>query len=449
MRTDDFAVVGWSEPSGSRAGFGSLHLAQYDADGSPVYAGAVGSGFTGRQLGALYRRLARAGGRLPARAARVRPAAATTGCGPRSSSRCATRRSPRRGSCASRRSCACVTTSRRRSASGRASASPEAALAPARRSRAGAASRVRTIPFTNLDKVFWPEAGLHQGRPHRVLPRGRRLDAPLPARPAARPHALSRRDLRASPSTRRTRPNGRRTGCGPCACAARGSERDLDYFVVDDVESLLYIVNSAAHPAPRLVEPRGRRSAIPTGASSTSTPRKRRSSTSIEIARLAPRALRRDRAARVRQDERLDRPPRARAAGAPGDLRPVAHAGRAPRAGRRAGAAARSPPSSASSRSGTGKVYVDFLQNGHGQAAGGAVQHAAASRRAGVGAARLERGQARPRHLALHDRVDAAAAARDEARPARRRCSISIPTWWARWSGSAGRMDGRRRAGRG
>jgi bifunctional non-homologous end joining protein LigD len=48
-RTDDFVVVGYSRPKGSRGGFGALHLGAYE-DGKLVYAGRVGSGFTAQQL---------------------------------------------------------------------------------------------------------------------------------------------------------------------------------------------------------------------------------------------------------------------------------------------------------------------------------------------------------------------------------------------------------------
>ena len=53
----DFAVVGFTRPKGSRAGFGALHLGQYA--GSPEdaevlrYVGRVGTGFNDRQLDAL------------------------------------------------------------------------------------------------------------------------------------------------------------------------------------------------------------------------------------------------------------------------------------------------------------------------------------------------------------------------------------------------------------
>jgi bifunctional non-homologous end joining protein LigD len=48
-RTDDFVVVGYSRPKGSRGGFGALHLAGY-RDGKLTYAGRVGSGFDAKQL---------------------------------------------------------------------------------------------------------------------------------------------------------------------------------------------------------------------------------------------------------------------------------------------------------------------------------------------------------------------------------------------------------------
>src|SRR5207247_8022742 len=48
-RTDDFVVVGYSRPKGSRGGFGALHLAGFE-DGKLVYAGRVGSGLTAQQI---------------------------------------------------------------------------------------------------------------------------------------------------------------------------------------------------------------------------------------------------------------------------------------------------------------------------------------------------------------------------------------------------------------
>ncbi len=48
-QTADLAVVGYTEPKGSRVGFGALHLAGYH-DGELTYAGRVGTGFSDAEL---------------------------------------------------------------------------------------------------------------------------------------------------------------------------------------------------------------------------------------------------------------------------------------------------------------------------------------------------------------------------------------------------------------
>jgi bifunctional non-homologous end joining protein LigD len=53
----EFVVGGWTEPKGSRTGFGSLLLGVHDADGRLVYAGRVGTGFRTADLRALHGRL--------------------------------------------------------------------------------------------------------------------------------------------------------------------------------------------------------------------------------------------------------------------------------------------------------------------------------------------------------------------------------------------------------
>jgi bifunctional non-homologous end joining protein LigD len=55
-RTDDFVVVGYTAPQGSRGGFGALHVADY-VDGRLTYAGRAGSGFTAAELKAVRAQL--------------------------------------------------------------------------------------------------------------------------------------------------------------------------------------------------------------------------------------------------------------------------------------------------------------------------------------------------------------------------------------------------------
>lgn len=55
-RTDDFVVVGYTAPQGTRTGFGALHLGAYD-DGKLVYTGRVGTGFTAKQIREIHAQL--------------------------------------------------------------------------------------------------------------------------------------------------------------------------------------------------------------------------------------------------------------------------------------------------------------------------------------------------------------------------------------------------------
>jgi bifunctional non-homologous end joining protein LigD len=54
---DEFIIVGFSDPDGTREGFGALLLGYYDPGGELRYAGRVGSGFGAAQLRQLHHRL--------------------------------------------------------------------------------------------------------------------------------------------------------------------------------------------------------------------------------------------------------------------------------------------------------------------------------------------------------------------------------------------------------
>jgi len=57
LNREEFVVVGWTDPEGSRPWLGSLLLAYYDPDGRLVYAGRVGTGIDHSELERLWRRL--------------------------------------------------------------------------------------------------------------------------------------------------------------------------------------------------------------------------------------------------------------------------------------------------------------------------------------------------------------------------------------------------------
>jgi ATP-dependent DNA ligase len=57
LNREEFVVVGWTDPEGSRPRLGALLLAYYTADGRLVYAGRVGVGINNAELERLWRRL--------------------------------------------------------------------------------------------------------------------------------------------------------------------------------------------------------------------------------------------------------------------------------------------------------------------------------------------------------------------------------------------------------
>lgn len=67
LESDEFAIVGYTPPKGSRTGFGSLLLAKPNPNVSQgwIYVGRVGTGFTNPQLGQLAKTLAKEGSKKP------------------------------------------------------------------------------------------------------------------------------------------------------------------------------------------------------------------------------------------------------------------------------------------------------------------------------------------------------------------------------------------------
>jgi DNA ligase D-like protein (predicted ligase) len=57
LNREEFVVVGWSDPEGSRPYLGSLLLGYYEDAGKLIYAGRAGSGISDAELERLWRRL--------------------------------------------------------------------------------------------------------------------------------------------------------------------------------------------------------------------------------------------------------------------------------------------------------------------------------------------------------------------------------------------------------
>lgn len=65
LASDEFAVVGYTAPKGSRTGFGSLLLAKPDAEHGWLYVGRVGTGFNDELMREVTKKLAKGGGKKP------------------------------------------------------------------------------------------------------------------------------------------------------------------------------------------------------------------------------------------------------------------------------------------------------------------------------------------------------------------------------------------------
>jgi bifunctional non-homologous end joining protein LigD len=57
LNREEFVVIGWTDPEGSRPYLGALLLGYYDPNGKLIYAGRVGTGINTAELERLWRRL--------------------------------------------------------------------------------------------------------------------------------------------------------------------------------------------------------------------------------------------------------------------------------------------------------------------------------------------------------------------------------------------------------
>ncbi len=238
--TDDFAVMGYTEPKGSQTGFGALLVGQYEGD-TLLHMGRVGSGFNQadlKRVGALLRKARPADAPADVKDERdyhwtepllvcevtfkeitpdglLRQPVFLRWREDKESTECV-RRAPR-------------------------TELPEpAAIVPDEREE-------RVVHFTNLDKVFWPEEGYTKGdliEYHRAIA------------PWLLPY------LRDRPLVLTRYPDGidgkfffqkDAPGFAPDwmrieVMWSEGAEREVRYFVVEDVESLLYIANMGTIP---------------------------------------------------------------------------------------------------------------------------------------------------------------------------------------------------------
>ena len=246
-KSDDFVVVGYLPPKQGGKGFGALLLAQY-RDGVLTYAGRAGSGFAARDFAVLEPLLA------------GKPARGAAGRGRARARRGLARRRPRRAG-------------EVQAAHARRHAAPARVLAPARRQESrrlrlaergeadapaeGHAAEPAPTPdepperpavaFTNLDKVFWPADGYtkgdmiayYEGIAEWLLPYLKDRPVVLTRYPdGIDGKSFFQKDAPVyAPSWLRLE-----------TMWSEHAEREIRYFVLDDVESLLYVANMGTIP---------------------------------------------------------------------------------------------------------------------------------------------------------------------------------------------------------
>ena len=316
-RSSDFAVVGF-EPGRERgAAPAPPRGARTAARGwsTPARSAPASAARSEDEIRARLDPLRRATPPLP-RGGRPR---ARSGWSPSWWSRSATRSGPTAATSATPSSCACATTRRPASASARGRSG--------RKKRQDSGPQARTAAGASAGRLHQPRQGLlagggdHQGGPDRLLPRGRPLDAAVPARPPADARPLSGRHRRQvvlpedAPARDRPRRSPATTSRGCSIWSTWGRSRSTSAPAASEALERPDWCILDLDPKSGAVRPRG-----------------------ADRAR-HPRAVRRDRAPLLRQDERRQRPARPAADGRAARARAGAAARRAARRGDRGAAA--------------------------------------------------------------------------------------------------------------
>ena len=244
-RTDDFVVVGFTRPKGSRSGFGALDLGAYQ-DGKLVYGGRVGSGFTAAELKDVSAALERGIRPTPAFSGPVPQDAGHTWVEPALIAEVRYKEWTDEGLLRQPvfvrfRDDKPVTEIAKRDAGGEMrDAEPPVAIAHP-------ASRIShpEIKFSNLDKVFWPDEGYTKGD---LIEYYRAISPWMLPYLVDRPLVLTRfpDGINGKSFFQKDAPEYAQAFVRTVTIWSEDSQRELDYFVCDNESSLLYIANMAA-----------------------------------------------------------------------------------------------------------------------------------------------------------------------------------------------------------
>lgn len=243
LRSDDFVIVGFTSPRGSRSGFGALHLAAYDGD-RLVYTGRVGSGFPEADLAALRARLDAlrrdrppCGGPLPRGIGHhwVEPELV-----------CEVRYAERTRDGLLRQPVFVRLRPDKPPGDCRLPDPPEE-RASEDEPEAHATPGEPRVPFSNLDKVFWPEDGLTK---RDLIDYTRAISPWLLPYLEDRPLVLTRYPdgIHGKSFFQKDAPRWIPDWIRVERMWSEHAQREIHYFVCDDLDSLLYVVNLGTIP---------------------------------------------------------------------------------------------------------------------------------------------------------------------------------------------------------
>lgn len=241
---DDFVVVGWTDPEGSRSAFGALHLARWEGQ-DLRYAGSVGTGFrdgTLHEIGALMSELEEPGGpelRGPAPDGPahhwIRPELVVEV------------RFKERTEQGLLRHPVFTRLRTDKPPEDCRDDPPELPTSFPDPDGSGPASTDARQRFTNLDKVFWPEEGYSKGD---LIEYHRRVSPWMLPYLRDRPLVMTRYPdgIHGKSFFQKDAPPHAPEWIRTLTVWSEGSERTLSYFVVDDLDALLYVVNLGTIP---------------------------------------------------------------------------------------------------------------------------------------------------------------------------------------------------------
>jgi bifunctional non-homologous end joining protein LigD len=251
-RSDDFVVVGYTNPRGSRAGFGALHLAQF-ANGRLTYSGRAGSGFTDRQLTEVRATLEKTRRPDPACAGPIPNEKGTTWIEPRLVCEVEYTEWTNEGLLRQpvfvrfrddKAPEECVMSGEAgRRVSGE--AEPEQIVTPT--PTLSEATDLRTVDFTNLNKIFWPDEPYTKGD---LIEYYRSISPWILPYLMDRPVVLTRYPdgITGKSFFQKDAPGFVPDWIRTERMWSEQAEREIDYFICHDEAALLYLINLGTIP---------------------------------------------------------------------------------------------------------------------------------------------------------------------------------------------------------